>query len=447
MSTEDQNTNDGNLTGTKSTKKSKFTKIERSWIMYDWANSVYATVMMAVLCPIYFSSMVDAAGASQTGDYWWGIGTSVGMAIIAVLSPIVGAFADYMGFKKRIFLFFLLLGLVFTAVSAITSSWVVLLIGYAISHIGFTGSNLMYDSFLPDVTPKNNMDKVSSYGYAMGYIGGSTIPFVVCIVLVMLSTMRPDILPENLAYQFSLGITVVWWGIFSLPFIRNVHQKYGLEKPEKGLVKETFKAVGRTAKKIFSEKSLLIFILAYFFYIDGVGTVITMSTAYGSVLGLDVVMMIVALLVTQLVAVPCSIAFGTLSKRVGSLPLIFYAVGTYLVICVLGFVMGYGLEENYFGIPTAQMFFWVLAFLVGTVQGGIQAISRSYFIKLVPPENVGEFVGFFEIFGKFAAVMGPLIYAFTKGTTGRSSFSILSIIVLFLIALIILIAGRKHLVK
>ena len=415
--------------------------------MYDWANSVYATVMMAVLCPIYFSNMVEASDETMSGDYWWGIGTSICMGIIAVLSPIVGALADYMGFKKRIFCVFLALGLIFTAISAITSDWVVLLVGYAISHIGFSGANVMYDSALPDVTAKENMDKVSSYGYAMGYIGGSTIPFVICIGLVMLSTFRPDILAENSAYRISLLITVVWWGLFSIPFIRNVHQKYGLEKPEKGLVKETFKAIGRTAKKIVSEKSLLVFILAYFFYIDGVGTVITMSTAYGSVLGLDVVLMIVALLVTQIVAVPCSIAFGTISKKVGSLPLIFYAVGTYLVICILGFFMGYGLEEGSFGVSTAQIFFWVLAFLVGTVQGGIQAISRSYYLKLVPPENAGEFFGFFEIFGRFAAVMGPLLYAFTKGVTGRSSFSILSIIILFLIALVILIVGRKHLVK
>jgi len=426
-------------------KNPGFSKQEKSWIMYDWANSVYTTVMMAALCPIYFSNVAEKAG--QSGDYLWGIGTSAAMIIIAVMSPVVGALADYVGWKKKIFCGFLILGLAFTAISAITNSWLILLIGYAVSHIGFTGANLIYDSFLPDVTDESNMDKVSSYGYAMGYIGGSTIPFLGCIGLVMLATLKPEIMSENLAYKISLGIAVVWWGVFSIPFLKNVRQNHGLKKPEKGLIGETFKAVIRTAVKIFKQKSLLVFILAYFFYIDGVNTVITMSTAYGSVLGLDVVLMIVALLVTQIVAVPCSIIFGNLSKKVGSVPLIFYAVGTYLVICILGFIMGFGLEEEFFDVSTAQIFFWALAFLVGTVQGGIQAISRSYFSKLVPPENAGEFFGFFEIFGRFAAVMGPLLYAFIKGLTDRSSFAILSIILLFFVALIILITGRKHLVK
>lgn len=421
----------------------QFTSQEKSWIMYDWANSVYATVMMAALCPIYFALVAQRYG--QAGDYWWGIGTSAAMVTVSLLAPIIGAFADYYGYKKKLFGLFLVIGLVFTALSAVTGHWAVLLLGYIISHIGFSGSCLVYDSFLPDVTTKEKMDKVSSYGYALGYIGGSTIPFLFCIGLVMLATFRPEILSETVAYQLSIWIAVIWWGLFSIPFLKNVKQTHGMDAPEKGLVKETFLSIGRTAKKIARNKSILYFILAYFFYIDGVGTVITMSTAYGGTLGLNAVGMILALLVTQIVAMPCSIAFGHLSRRFGSLTLIFYAVGTYLVICILGFIMGYGLEESWFSIATAQALFWLLAFLVGTVQGGIQAISRSYFAKLVPPDNAGEFFGFFEIFGKFASVMGPILYSITKGLTGRSSFAILSIIILFLIALVILISGRKHL--
>lgn len=424
-------------------KKERFTRKEKSWILYDWANSVYATVMMAALCPIYFAQVAGAAG--QSGDYWWGIGTSVAMVIIAVLAPILGAFADYRGYKKRIFAGFLVLGLVFTALSAITENWMVLLLGYAVSHIGFSGSNVIYDSFLHDVTTKDRMDKVSSYGYAMGYIGGSTLPFLVCIGLVMLAAFRPDILSESAAYRISIGIAVLWWALFSIPFLKNVKQEHGLARPKRGVVKGAFAAVGRTAAKIVRNRGMLIFILAYFFYIDGVGTVITMSTAYGETLGLSAVGMILALLVTQIVAMPCSILFGNLSRRVGSLKLIFFAIGTYLVICVVGFVMGFGLEEDFFGVGTAQILFWILAVLVGTVQGGIQAISRSYYAKLVPPENSGEFFGFFEIFGKFAAVMGPALYALTKGLTGRSSLSILSVALLFVVAIILLLGGRKHL--
>jgi UMF1 family MFS transporter len=186
------------------------------------------------------------------------------------------------------------------------------------------------------------------------------------------------------------------------------------------------------------------FILAYFFYIDGVGTIINMSTAYGTTLGLDSTGMILALMVTQIVAFPCSILFSSLSKKFGSLAMIRAAVGEYLLICIVGFIMGFGLEEAFFGVDTALTLFWILAFMVGTVQGGIQAASRSYFAKMIPPENSGEYFGFFDIFGKFASVLGPFLYAMVKDATGRSSVSILSIVLLFVIGLVILTAGRKH---
>lgn len=423
--------------------KAKFTKEEKSWILYDWANSVYATIMMAAVFPIYFSSVAGAAG--QEGDYWWGIASSVAMAIVAVLAPIIGAFADYKGFKKKIFLFFLALGLGFTLFSAITTNWLMLLAGYLISHVGFSGSCLIYDSFLTDVTTPERMDKVSGYGFALGYIGGSTIPFLISIALIMFGPRFG--MGNATAIRISVALAVVWWGVFSIPFVKNIRQNYGLEKPGKGIVKETFLSIGRTAKSIFQNKAIFVFILAYFFYIDGVGTVIKMSTAFGTTLGLDSTGMILALLVTQIVAFPCSILFSTFSRKFGSLRMLFFAVCVYLAICITGFVMGYGLEENLFGVDVGLILFWTLAFLVGTVQGGIQAISRSYYGKLVPPQNSGEYFGFFDIFGKFAAVLGPALYSLTKGVTGRSSFSILSIILLFLVALVIMLAGRKHLVK
>jgi UMF1 family MFS transporter len=212
-------------------------------------------------------------------------------------------------------------------------------------------------------------------------------------------------------------------------------------------MKETVLAVGRTAGRIVKNKGILLFLLAYFFYIDGVGTVINMSTSYGTTLGLDSTGMILALMVTQFVAFPCSILSSKLSKRYGSLSLLTVAVCIYLLICIIGFVMGFGLEEGYFDTSVALILFWILATMVGTVQGGIQSISRSYFGKLVPPENAGEFFGFFDIFGKFASVMGPALYALTKSLTGRSSFSILSIVLLFIAALAIMLGGRKHLRK
>lgn len=418
----------------------KFTKTEKSWIMYDWANSVYATIMLAVIYPIYFVSYVNRQGAM--GDSWWGIGASLSMLVLAILAPIAGALADYRGYKKKLFILFLILGLVFTLFSALVDFWPLMLLGYMLSRIGFNGSCLIYDSFLPDITTPERMDRVSGFGFAFGYIGGSTIPFLLSIGLLQAA---PAIgISGDWAVKLSLIITVLWWGLFSIPFIKNVKQIHSIEKPATGMMRGTFSAIGATAKKIITNKKVFFFILAYFFYIDGVDTVISMSTAYGETLGLGQISMILALLVTQLVAFPCSIGFSRLSRRFGSLRMLLSAVCLYLLICVIGFIMGFGLERRLFGVGTATLLFWILAVLVGTVQGGIQATSRSYFAKIVPPENSGEFFGFFDIFGKFAAILGPAFYSFTRTVTGSSAYAILSIALLFVLALIIFAVGKKH---
>ncbi len=417
----------------------KLTREEKSWIMYDWANSVYATIMMAAVFPIYFTNVANSAG--QFGDTWWGIGTSVAMVIVALLAPVVGAISDFIGYRKKLFIAFLILGIGFTFFSAISNNWIFLLCGYVISHVGFSGSCLIYDSFLSEVTTPERMNKISGYGYAFGYIGGSTIPFLISIALI---TFGENIgIDATRAVKISVIIAVLWWTVFTIPFLKNVHQSHGIKKTQ-NIIRSAFSSIISTAKKIFANKKMLFYVIAYFFYIDGVGTVITMSTAYGTMLGLNSSSMILALLVTQLVAFPCSILFSSLTRRFGSLTMIRAAVCEYLLICIVGFIMGFGLEEGFFSIGTASILFWLLAFMVGTVQGGIQAVSRSYYCQMIPPENSGEFFGFFDIFGKFAAVLGPLLYSVTKSLSGRSSFSILSIILLFLIALIILGIGNKY---
>jgi UMF1 family MFS transporter len=420
--------------------REKFTREEKSWILYDWANSVYATIMLAAVYPIYFVG--TAAGSGAEGDFWWGIGSSLSMLVLTAGAPLIGALADFSGCKKKLFMFFLILGLSFTLACALTDFWPFMLVGFIFSRIGFSGSTLIYDSFLPDVSSAERMDRVSNFGYAFGYIGGSTIPFIFSIALMQAFPLFGLGVPQ--AVKVSLIITVLWWGLFSIPFIKNIRQVHALEKPEKGMLKESFLSVGRTAKKIFAHRGLFFFILAYFFYIDGVGTVITMSTAYGETLGLGTISMILALLVTQLVAFPCSILFSRLVKRFGSLNILVAAVCVYLVICVVGFIMGFGLESGLFGIPAATTLFWILAVMVGTVQGGIQATSRSHFAKIVPPENSGEFFGFFDIFGKFAAIMGPALYSLSKRLSGSSALSILSLAFLFLAALLVFALGWKH---
>lgn len=421
--------------------KIKFSREEKGWIMYDWANSAYATIMMAAIFPIYFQTVADGAG--QAGDYWWGLGTSIAMIIIAVLAPIIGALSDFAGYRKKIFSIFFAIGVGFTMASALFDNWIYLLFGYMISHIGFAGGNLVYDSFLAEVTTPDRMDRVSGFGYAFGYIGGSTIPFLVGIALIMFGDKFG--ISTTLATRISVAITAVWWGVFTIPFLKNVKQKHGMERSStQAVVRAALSSAWSTMKKIVGNKKILFYIIAYFFYIDGVGTVISMSTIYGATLGLDATNMILALLVTQFVAMPFSIWFSSLSQRFGALKVIRAAICEYLLICIVGFLMGFGLEQELFGVGTAVILFWVLAVMVGTVQGGIQALSRSYYCQMIPPENSGEFFGFFDIFGKFASVLGPLLYALVRGITGSPAYAILSILVLFLTGLILLGAGNKY---
>lgn len=432
-------------------KKKKFTKQEWSWLFYDWANSVYATNIMAAIFPIYFSNVCAAQGVA--GDQMWGYGTSAATLIVALLAPFLGAVGDYKGMKKKLLTVFMFIGVAFTLLMAVNDNWKLMLVGYVISYIGFTGANLFYDSFLTDVTTEDRMDKVSSYGYAMGYLGGSTIPFLISIGIIISPFGTAN---GALAVKIAVVITSLWWGLFSIPILKNVHQKHYVEIPAKRLFLSTLKNVRNTAVEIFANKGIFVFVLAYFFYIDGVNTVIHMATAYGSTLGLDRTGMILALLVTQIVAVPCSILFGKLSHKFGSLRMILFAVCMYAFICLVGFYMGYTIEHAAVVDPaegavylaaksTSQTLFWLMAILVGTVQGGIQAISRSYYGKLIPPERSNEFFGFFDIFGKFAAVIGTFLYSLIAGLTGSSAQGILSVASLFVIAFVILVAGRKSL--
>lgn len=418
----------------------KFTKAEKSWILYDWANSVYATNIMAVLFPIYFGSVCAAVGADNL--VLWSYGTSVATFITAVLAPILGSLADHKGHKKRLFVACLVLGVAFTLFSALTDDYRGLLVGYVISHIGFSGSCLFYDAFLTDVTTRERMDRVSAWGYAMGYIGGSTIPFILAIIILFVMGMENPV-----AFKLVILLTSVWWLVFSIPFLKNVHQVHYVEA-KKGLLRSTFRNLWATAKDIFTHKRVFLFIIAYFFYIDGVNTIISVSTSYGTTLGLDTVGMILALLVTQVVAMPFSILFGKLAGKVGSINLLCGAVGIYFVITVVGFFMGFNIEQNpgsESALALSQGLFWCMAFLVGTVQGGIQALSRSYFGKLVPADRSNEYFGFFDIFGKFAAVIGPLLVGLFTQFTGRDSIGVISLAILFLIGEAILLAGRKRL--
>ncbi|HAL73598.1 MAG TPA: MFS transporter [Clostridiales bacterium] len=435
-------------------RSNRFTSIEKSWILYDWANSVYAIIIMAAIYPIYFTGVMANSGGN--GDIWWGYATSAATLVTAILAPFLGAIGDFRGMKKRLFSVFLILGVVFTTVMGLTDNWQMMLVGYVFSYIGFAGSLLFYDSFLTDITTADRMDRVSAWGYSMGYLGGSTIPFIVSIALVLFGDKIG--VDSVLAVKLSCVLTSIWWAAFSIPFLRNVHQTHYEDKPARALIAGSLRNIGRTVRDILHSKAILVFMIAYFFYIDGVNTVIHMATAYGSSLGLGSTGMILALMVTQLVAVPFSILFSRLSGKIGSIRMISIAIVVYFFICTVGFYMGYSVEQaqaafardfneaaQATAMQRANILFWAMAVLVGTCQGGIQALSRSFFGKLIPPSRSNEFYGFFDIFGKFAAVIGPALYALVANLTGRSSYGILSLMLLFAIGLLTIVFGRKHL--
>ena len=446
-----------------------------------------------------------------------------------------------------------LLGVGFTAVTAFVASWQWMLIGYVLSHIGFSGANVFYDAFLTDVTTRDRMDKVSAWGYAMGYLGGSTVPFVLSIAALLFTGFSVG------AVKFSILLTSVWWAVFSLPLLINVKQTHFTEVPSSRLLTSTWRNLRGTLGRIRRNRGLHLFLLAYFFYIDGVNTVISLATNYGATLGLGSTGMILALLVTQLVAVPCSLLFSRLSRRIHAVHLITAAIAVYFIICGVGFFMGWKVEPyqleytaavNEAAVPptlvgkdaaalrqvlgdireegkdalaaadrgaafyavdeagretgvlgdvltrlrdpassrygftkaayreealhmvermkpallafaqdaarqegyrralaVSSRLFWLMAVLVGTVQGGIQALSRSFFGKLVPPERSNEYFGFFDIIGKFAAVTGPFLYALFYMLTGRASMGIISLLLLFAAGGSLLFFGRRTIIR
>ena len=427
------------------TKTKRFSKTEWSWILYDWANSIWATNIAAAIFPIYFALVVAELSNAGLINTIYGYAVSFGNLLVAVLSPFLGSIGDFRGMKKRLWQLFMLLGVVFTCFMAIFDHWALMLLGFVLSRVGFSGSCLFYDSFLTDVTTPERMDKVSTWGFAMGYIGGSTIPFLVSIAVMLL--MGQSIL----SYKIAIAIVPVWWLLFSIPFWKNVEQKHYVDTPPRQLGKAAWKNTIRTFKDIIKDKAVLFFILAYFFYIDGVDTIISMATNYGSTLGLGTIGMILALLVTQIVAMPFSILFGRWSKKLGALRLITIAVSVYTVITVVGFFMGFLIDYHEMlgftyekALSVSTVLFWILATLVGTVQGGIQALSRSYFGQIVPPERSNEYYGFLDIFGKFACVIGPALYSLVFGLSGKACFGILSVILLFIGGLVMLGLGRPY---
>lgn len=396
-------------------KKFKLTPLEKCWIGHDIGNSAFI-MMVSTLFPIFFNALAEDAGISSV-DYlaYWGYAGSIATLLVALIGPICGTLADRKGFRKPLFALSLAVGAIGCAVLGFSSSWIVFLVIYVVTKVGYSSSLVFYDSMLPEVTTESRMDEVSSRGYAYGYIG-SVIPFAVCLMVVLMPQTFG--LTTGSAMCVAFAITAVWWLGMTVPLMRRYHQS--AYAPQQGHpFAAAFRQLGKTLRNVRQEKHVFLYLLSYFFFIDGVYTIIDMATAYGTALGLDTTGLLLALLVTQIVAFPFAIAFGRLSSK--------YNTGLLIKICIAA----------YTGITVFAMFlseqweFWVLAVLVGMFQGGIQALSRSYLGKIIPPQHSGEYFGLMDICGKGASFVGMLLVSAVTQLTGNESVGVGALVLMF----------------
>ena len=406
----------------------KYTKLERNWVMYDVGNSALVLLNTSIV-PIYFNAINTGASAAELVSAWANAQT-VASLVVALLMPVLGSLADYAGNKIKFFIGFFLTGLVLCFAQAIPMGALPFLVDYVVCTIGLNSSMTFYDAMLTDVTTDERMDMVSSSGYAWGYVG-STIPFIVCLALIFGGPALLG-LDTMLCTRLSFVITGAWWLAFTVPLIRTYRQRFGKERGEGEtlgkICANTFSGLAKTMRSIAKDRTLIVYMLAFFFYVDGVHTVISMATSYGAALGIDSTQLVLALLVTQSVAFPSAIAYGKLAGRFGTLRMIIAAVVAYCGIVLFAA----------FALKTATEF-WILAILVGLFQGGIQALSRSYFGKLVPKERSNEYYGFFDIFGRYASVMGTFLVSVITAATGSANLGVLSIGILLVVGLVLLL--------
>ena len=410
------------------TKKFRLTGMERAWILYDIGNSAFV-LMVATLIPIFFNALAADGGLSSV-EYlaYWGYAASAVTIITAILSPILGTLADTRGFKKPIFTLCLVVGVAGCCAMGLAKTWLPFLLIFIFAKVGFSGSLVFYDSMLGDVTTSERMDEVSSRGYAWGYIG-SCIPFVVCLALVLGAGAIG--ISQMTALNIALFITAAWWLVTTLPLLKNYKQLHYVEV-EKHAIRQSFARIGHTIRHLHEDKQVFWFLLAFFCYIDGVYTIIDMATAYGTALGLDTTGLLLALLVTQIVAFPSALIFGRLSSKYPSTTLIPVCIAAYAGIAVFAFFL------------TQQWQFWVLAVIVGMFQGGVQALSRSHFAKITPPEKSGEYFGLFDICGKGASFLGTMIVSVGSQLTGSANVGVGSLIVLFIIGFVLFRVSCKE---
>ena len=410
------------------------TKEEKSWILYDWSSQGYVMIVHSVIFSMFFLQSASEAlgGDIVAANAYWSLANTVGTIIVGLMAPVLGTLSGYNGIKKWIFTFFAYMGIIGTIALAIVPEhlWWLLLLIFIIASIGFSANNKIYDAFLVDVSEKENMNRVSSLGFGFGYIGGA-LPFILSIPFVIMAQFEIINISLVTAYRISFWIAAIWWIVFSIPMFKNVKQKIGVDK-ESQYIRKSFIRVWATFIDIKQHKHILIFLIAFFLYSDGLGSIIRLATSYGMTIGLPQHTLLLVLLVTQFVAFPCAIIYGKFSERVGAKNVIYFGIGTYCVICLIALSMN---PERDIGFLTVM--FWTLAMLVGTAQGGVQALSRSYFGRIIPKEKSNEFFGFYNVFGRFASILGTTFFGVVSLATGQPHYGIGVIVILFIASAIV----------
>jgi len=396
-------------------------RVINAWVMYDWANSAFATTIMAAVLPVYYAQVAGANLEGNLATVYWAYTTSISLLVAAVLGPILGAVADFRGEKKKFLAAFMVIGVLGTALLYFvrTGDWLMASAFFVLGELGFAGSLVFYDSLLPHIAGPNEIDQVSSRGYAMGYLGGGLL---LAVNLVMIMFAPEEI--TGLMTRLTFVTVAVWWFVFSIPVLRLVPEPPNrVLAGEAGVnpVKVSFQRLGRTFSEIRRYRELFIFLVAFWFYNDGIGTIIKMATIYGAEIGITQTTLIGTLLMVQFVGIPFTFVFGWLAKKIGTKPAIYLSLLIYTIICIFGYFM------------SQEWHFWALGFAVAIVQGGSQALSRGLFGRLAPKSKSAEFFGFFSVSEKFAGIVGPFIFGVVGQMMGNSRLAIVSLVIFFII--------------
>lgn len=413
-------------------KSPLITKKVFAWALYDWANSAFATTVMVVFFPLFFKQFLTTGQDATTSTFWLGMANGVSSFVLAIMAPWLGALADRSNKHLRFLAAFTAIGVIPTAMLAFVGvgDWVAAAVLFAVASLGFWGGLIFYDSMLVKVAPPKRLDSVSGFGYAMGYLGGALL-LTVNVLMFAKPAMFGLENPEA-AIRASFITVAVWWTLFAIPIFRAMPRAQGPAPIGAArAVREGFKELARTFKEVRKFRPVIFFLLAYWMYIDGVNTIMKMAVDYGLALGFPADSLISGILMIQFIGFPATLLFGALGDRISPLVGIFVGIGVYCAVTFYAVFM------------TNVSEFYLMAAAIGCVQGAIQAMSRSYYGRLIPADRAGEFYGFYNMMGKFAAVLGPLLMGTTALLTGNSRMAILSVALLFAGGAIVLVIAAR----